>query len=266
MVGGVVISGLVTGGYHRVRKHGHVPYKLEALPVGLLIGAVCVVISRSTGFEPGYLYGVICGIAFTRPLAKHEEGHVVALGAWVKVVLAIVAWLVWATITHDATKPGSFFGIVLVDDFLASLFVSSLVGTVISLFPLRFLPGHKLQSWHKGVWAATFGVSLFVLVQVLLRPHSTSSGPSHAPLVTTIVLFLLFCVGSVLFRDHFAKKRKREEAAAKAAGGEISGEAGGVIALDKQDAVELSEKPTPVGSVGGGEPEGAPVSRGPGPG
>jgi len=31
---------------------------------------------------------------------------------------------------------------------------------------------------------------LFVLVQVLLRPHSTSKGPSHAPLVTTILLFV----------------------------------------------------------------------------
>jgi hypothetical protein len=211
MAAGVALSGFITVGYHRARKHGKVPYKLEALPIGLVIAAVCVVVSRASGFSPGYLYGVICGVGFTRELSANEEGHVVALGAWAKVALAVLAWLAWSAITHDASKPGSFFGTVLLDDFLASLFVSSLVGTVISLFPLRFLPGDKLRSWHKGAWAATFGVTLFALVQVLLRPHSTSSGPSHAPLVTTVVLFVLFAVGSVIFREHFARKHRRDD-------------------------------------------------------
>ena len=206
---GTATSALVTGSYHAARKHGRVPYKLEALPTGLAIAAVCVIISRATGFEPGYLYGVICGVAFARKLETHEEGHVVALGSWVKVVLALLAWAAWAAVTHDANKPGSFFGIVLLDDFLASLFVSSMVSQVISLLPLKFMPGHKLQAWHKGVWAATFLVTLFVVVQVFLRPNSTPTGHSHAPLVTTIVLFVLFGLGSVLFRDHFARKHRR---------------------------------------------------------
>ena len=211
MVTGLLFSGLVTVGYHRARHHGKVPYKLNALPAGLVIGVLCVVISRVSGFTPGYLYGIVCGVTFARPLSADEEGHVVALGAWFRVALAIVAWIAWAAITHDATKPGSFFGLVLLDDFLASLFVSSLVGTVISLFPLRFLPGEKLKAWHLGAWVATFVVTLFVLVQVLLRPHSTSSGPSHTPLVTTIVLFALFGAGSLLFREHFARKGRAED-------------------------------------------------------
>jgi hypothetical protein len=243
MVSGVALSGFVTGAYHRARKHGKVPTKLEALPFGLLIAAMCVFISRVTGFEPGYLYGIICGVSFTRKLGPSEEGHVVALGAWVRVVLAIVAWLAWAAITNDATKPGSFFGTVLVDDFLASLFVSSLVGTVISLFPLRFLPGSKLQAWHKGAWAATFGISLFVLVQVLLRPHSTSSGPSHAPLVTTVLLFLLFGAGSLVFREHFARKRRLETTlAGKVAITEVgdagNAEAAGVVATARPEGTQ----------------------------
>jgi hypothetical protein len=176
-----------------------------------------------------------CGVSFGRELAKDEEGHLVVLDAAAKILLAIAAWSAWAAVTDDASRAGSFFGTVLVDDFLASLFVSGLVGTVISLFPLKFLPGHKLQQWHKGVWAVTFGATLFVLVQVLLRPHSTSSGGSHAPLVTTIVLFALFAGGSVLFRDHFARKQKRKEdqsatdvpAAPGAAGTEASAGSGG---------------------------------------
>lgn len=120
-------------------------------------------------------------MVFGRALAKHEEGHLVAIGSIFKVVLAILAWLAWDAVTDHATKQGSFFGTVLLDDFLASLFVSSLVGTLISLFPLRFLPGHKLQSWHRGAWAATFLVTLFVLVQVLLRPHGGRRPTARLP-------------------------------------------------------------------------------------
>jgi len=41
-----------------------------------------------------------------------------------------------------------------------------------------------------------------------------AGGPSHAPLVTTLVLFACFAAGSIGFREHFAKKRRREAAAA----------------------------------------------------
>lgn len=237
MVFGVFLSGLVTGRYHRARKHGRVPYKFEALPGGLLVAAVCVLISRGTGFAPGYLYGIVCGVTYTRKLAKNEEGHLVALGAAAKVALALVAWAGWSAITHDAAKPGSFFGMVLVDDFLASLFVSGLVGTVLSLFPLRFMPGHKLKQWHTGVWALTFGVTFFLLVQVLLRPHSGSSGRSHVPLVTTAVLFVVFAGGSLLFRDHFVRKQRRLEAATES---EAS------IALNGDDGTAVASRPAAV--------------------
>ena len=193
MVAGVFISGLITSGYHRAAKHGKVPYKLEALPAGLAIAAVCVIISRASGFAPGYLYGIIAGVSFGRPLAKHEEGHLVAISSLLKVVLAVLAWVAWDAVTDHASHPGSFFGVVLLDDFLASLFVSSLVGTVISLLPLRFLPGHKLQSWHKGAWVAVFGLTLFALIQVLLRPHSTSSAQPHAAGHHRVVLRSLRC-------------------------------------------------------------------------
>jgi hypothetical protein len=98
------------------------------------------------------------------------------------------------------------------------LFVSGLVGTVISLFPLKFLPGHKLESWHKGAWAATFLVTLFVMVQVLLRPYSGPGGRSHSPMVTTIALFLVFAGGSLLFHNHFVRKGRLRAGAAMADG------------------------------------------------
>lgn len=211
MTAGVALSGLVRGSYHRARKHGHVPYRLEALPFGLVVALACVLISRGSGFQPGYLYGVICGVSFSRELSKHEEGHVVALNSIASVLVALLAWLAWAGVNHFADHQGAFFGAVLADDFLAAMFVSGLVGTVISLFPLRFLPGHKLQSWHRGAWLGTFAISLFVLVELILRPRTGFAGHSHVPLVTTLALFLVFGAGSFAFRQHYANKRKKAE-------------------------------------------------------
>ena len=208
---GILVSGLVTTGYHRARRHGPVHYKLHALPLGLLVAAACVLISRGIGFLPGYLYGVVAGVKFSRDLAKQEEGHLVALGSSATMVLALAAWLGWDALNSVASKPGAFVGSVIADDFLSALFVGGLVGTVISLLPLRFLPGHKLQLWHKGAWALTFGTALFLLVDAVLRPDSNLVGRSHAPLVTVAALFVVFGGGSLLFRQHFARKHKGEE-------------------------------------------------------
>ena len=210
IVAGVAVSGLVISSYHRARKHGRVSYRLEGLPLGLVVAAACVLISRLIGFQPGYLYGVIAGVKFGREPAKDEEGHLVALSSAATIVTALVAWAGWDALNPVASKPGAFFGGVVADDFLSSLFVGGLVGTAISLLPLRFLPGHKLRSWHKGAWAATFGLALFLLIDAVLRPDSHLAGRSHAPLVSAAILFVAFGLGSVVFHRHFAAKRKGE--------------------------------------------------------
>jgi len=66
-----------------------------------------------------------------------------------------------------------------------------------------------VKAWHRGAWAVTFVVSLFAVVQIMLLPHGHHSG--SVPLVTTIALFVVFGVASLVFRDHYeAKARERE--------------------------------------------------------
>lgn len=202
---GVVVTALVTAAYHR-RRHGSAPLSLRALPAGLAVAAGCVLVSRLSGFQPGYLYGVICGVVFARELPKHEKGHVVALTTLATLAVALGAWFAWVPINQSATQAGASFGIVALDDFLAAVFVTGLVGSVISLLPLRFLPGWTLKEWRREAWGAIFGIAFLLLVQVMLRPHS--SRPSAAPLVTTIVLFVVFGALSVGFREYFARRRR----------------------------------------------------------
>jgi hypothetical protein len=144
---------------------------------------------------------------FARELPKHEKGHVVALNTLATLAVALGAWFAWVPVNQTATQAGASFGIVALDNFLAAVFVSGLVGSVISLLPLRFLPGWTLKEWRREAWAATFVIAFLLLVQVMLRPHS--SRPSSTPLVTTIVLFVAFAALSIGLREYFARRRRR---------------------------------------------------------
>lgn len=204
---GTLLPALVTAAYHRAGT-GHAPYHLEALPGGLLIAAGCVLVSRVANFQPGYLYGVVAGIAFTRSLAKRQRGQVIALSTLTTLIVAIVAWFAWVPVDRIAEKPGAFAGLAIADDFLGSMFVGGLVGTVIGLVPLEFLPGWALRQWHRGVWAALFALASFGVVDFLLLNHHRQHSSNRSSIVTTVVLFVLFAGGSVVFREHFIRKRR----------------------------------------------------------
>jgi hypothetical protein len=103
--------------------------------------------------------------------------------------------------------------LVLVTDFLGALFAGGLVGSVLSLLPFRFLPGGALLAWHKGAWAALFGVALFGVIEIMLRPENGHA--SSAPLVTTIALFAVAGALSIGFALYFSR-RKRPDAVAAA--------------------------------------------------
>ena len=202
-----LLPALVIALYHRA-GNGHAPYHLEALPGGLLIAAGCVLVSRVANFQPGYLYGVVAGVAFTRSLAKKQKGHVVALSTVTTLTVAIAAWVAWVPVDRIAEKPGAFAGTVIADDFLGSMFVGGLVGTVIGLVPLEFLPGWTLRQWHRGVWAGLFALASFGVVDFLLLNHHRRHASDRSSIVTTVVLFVLFAGGSVVFREHFIRKRR----------------------------------------------------------
>jgi hypothetical protein len=215
LVGTVV--GTAVGFAYRRRKKYDVTRHFEALPAGLAIAALCVILSRVSDFQPGYLYGVVCGVAFAGTLKKNESGHLVALGHLATIAVAVIAWFVWVPVNHAALHHTGVFPLVILDDLLASLFVGGLVGSVINLIPVRFMPGHTLASWHRGAWMAVFGIAAFGMTEIVVFP-SRHNHAGHAPLVTIIVLFVLFGGGSLAFREYFSRRDKRLELAKAAAG------------------------------------------------
>lgn len=212
LLAGLYAGTMVTTRYRKARKL-ETKGRLHALPAGLLVAAACMLLSRSTHFQPGYLYGVIFGVTFAGELSASVAGLGVVLSTATTLSLAVVSWIVWLPV-HDRTAGGGNIGLVLAADILAPLVVGGFVGGVITLLPLSFMPGGKLFGWSRRVWGATFALTLFALLQVLLRPGQSPAHSGNAPMVTAIVLFVCFGALSVGFHLFFERRKQRRVAPA----------------------------------------------------
>jgi DNA-binding beta-propeller fold protein YncE len=204
---GITVGAAAIGLYHRLR-HVRATRHLRALPLGLAVALACVAISRLANFQPGYLYGVVCMVAFDRKLTPKEHGHTAALSMLAVVLASMLAWLLWLPVNDRATVPGAFAGTIVLDNLLAAVFVGGFVGAAIGLLPLRFLPGGAIKAWSRSVWVALFAITMFGVVDFIIRSPAAST--NHAPLVTTAVLFILFSGVSVGFREYFARRWRIE--------------------------------------------------------
>ena len=190
----------------RNRHHYPTHTYLKALPLGLGVAALCVIVSRVSNFEPGYLYGVVVSIAFVESLEDRHNAHLTVIATFSTLIVALLAWFAWVPVNHLALNHSGNIPIAIVDDVLGSIFVGGLVGTVVGMMPLEFMPGGTLLRWRKDAWAIVFFIALFLLIEVELNP---ASGPTHhggAPIVTATVLFVGFGGSTWLMRRYFAKR------------------------------------------------------------
>jgi VHL beta domain len=175
----------------------------HALPGGLAVTALGVLLSRLTNFEPGYLYGLILMASFAGAESPVEEGREVAVSSAALIVFSVACWGLWIPLQVTASQPGASGALVFLADLLTAVFVIGIVRAIVLLMPIRFLPGYKLVHWSRAMWALIFGLGAFAMAEIMILPESGSHIRSVAPLVTTLVLFVGFGVGSVGFWAYF---------------------------------------------------------------
>ncbi|HUP83440.1 MAG TPA: FGLLP motif-containing membrane protein [Candidatus Limnocylindria bacterium] len=178
-------------------------WRIRALPATLFVGLICVVISRLTGFLPGYLYGVILGFVFARELSRAEQGRANGLAAVALLAMAMVAWLLLALIGPD---PSGFVATILATA-LSTLLVAGLEAVVFGLLPFRFLPGEPLHATNRLFWAALLLIGAFCFFHILINPASGYlSSSAQTPLITIVAMFLAFGLLSLAFWAYFRNK------------------------------------------------------------
>lgn len=171
---------------------------------GIAIACACVLVSRLTQAQPGYLYGVLLGFTLgtaAPALAKHHAGRNVALGSAAVLVVSIAVWLLWTPV-KAAADSGHAVPLVVLSTAMAGVFLGGMTSLLFGLLPLRWLDGEKLLAWQRFLWLALVVVAMFLFVHVVLDNAASTPHPGRN-LSVTIALFLAFGAVSTGFWAYF---------------------------------------------------------------
>jgi hypothetical protein len=176
---------------------------------GIAIAVLCVLLSRLTTAQPGYMYGVLIGYAAAAAAAlpRHHRGRLTAVAFAVILATSLVTWLLWTPV-KSAAEGSSLFPLVVLSAAMSSVFLGGMTSLVFSLMPLRFLDGEHLWAWRRGVWLALFGSGLFLFVHVVLNAASTAQSPNRSYAVA-IGMFTGFGLLSTAFWAYFRFRPRR---------------------------------------------------------
>jgi hypothetical protein len=168
---------------------------LQPMPAALILVVLSVLISRLIGIQPGFLFGVVLGVAFAIELKKRQDALLVLLAIGLSLVFGVAAWLGYTALAANAgTEPG--FWHLLAQETLAATTVEALATMTVALLPLTFLDGKTLFEWNRWVWAATYVVAIVAFVVIIL-PLSGNWGEMTAPLLGWGAFFAGFAVLAV---------------------------------------------------------------------
>lgn len=196
-----------------LRQRYQAGHELKLFPLALVFAGLCVLISRVTGYQPGYLYGVIAGFAAARELARSEKARL-SLGTSGFLLLVAVVSFALRIPVHDAAVSSGGLALTMTDTVLAALFAAGISSNVIGLLPLRFLTGEHIFRWSRSMWTAVFALNVFVLLHALAGEAGSTTTESSIWLAVT--LFAGFGLISVLFWGYFAVTQDKSAPVAEA--------------------------------------------------
>jgi hypothetical protein len=193
----------------RYRRRG----QMRMRPGALFVALFCVLLSRAIHFEPGYIYGLVAGFAFSGELPRQQSGRVVLTWASWMLALGVGGWLLLSPAKHWAAQNGHSFWAPVVAELAAAVVVESLTILILALVPLSFLEGEHLWKWRRAVWIGFYAIVMFAFLHIVVHPEFAGR-KTDIPLVTWLAMFIGFSVVSVSFWSYFRFRpsAKRETA------------------------------------------------------
>jgi hypothetical protein len=171
--------------------------QVALFPLGLAVAALCVLLTRLASFAPGYLYGVIAGVAVAATLSTRVSGRLALASAAVLLLASGAAFLLRSSLHDWVADNGDSALPQVVDTALAGVAAGGIDANVIGLLPIAFMSGARLLAWSRIGWGVLYGLSVFGFLQALSGvAGEAGTTPAVRPAVT---LFLVFGTFSVLF-------------------------------------------------------------------
>ena len=219
----------------RVARRQHKVGQPIAMPSTLLVAGAFLAISALASARPGYVFGIVIGMAFVPALDKRETGLYSAFGAALALGIGIGAWLLrWPLAYGLDAHPAGIHRFVA--DVLAVIFVSSVCTIAFGMTPLRFLPGEQVRAWHQVAWIALWALGLFALVQILESGYGyASAAQERSP---TVILGVALLVVAVAFWGYFRRRDESAHSTPRGEGGEPNRAEDAVEPAPAEDPVE----------------------------
>jgi hypothetical protein len=197
----------------RYRHRGQIRLALWTL----VLAAACVALTRLSGVQPGYVYGIIGGFTFSVALTAEDHGRMAFRGMGVLLAVGFAAWFLRIPFQPSVGLIGGDAGNVG-NSVLAALFVSAVQGAAIGLIPLRFLTGESLFAWSRRRWAILWALALLLFAHVILYPVSSfEPTPSPTGLWTVALVVVVYGTVAVGFWGFFARRDRRRQQRLRAA-------------------------------------------------
>jgi len=171
------------------REYGDTGF-IRPMPAALIIVALSVVVSRLADISPGFLFGLVMGVAYARELKVVQEAKLALLGAAFTIAAGILAWLGFSALRAAG---GSGFWYELSLETLVAITLEAIGTMIIAMLPLTFLDGKTIFRWNKWAWAGIYLLTVAVFA-VIVMPISNNWGAMTAPIFGWGTLFVVFAI------------------------------------------------------------------------
>jgi hypothetical protein len=201
------ISNALTG--ITVAKRWSLSTRMELKPLGIILAVLGVVLSRLLEFSPGFLIGLLLGIALVGTVSRRDEVRTTLTRSGIVFGFAIVAWLVYS-LTSGAMVDQSF-GSNLFLETLVAVTTEGLTALLIGLLPFKYLEGESIWNFSKPLW---FGVWLFIaaIFALIVVPNNFAEVNGSLWVWGIVVAaFAVVAIGLYVYFRFFAPPLEQDE-------------------------------------------------------
>lgn len=197
---GLFIVGFVTNaitGLFAARRW-NLGSQMDLKPLGLLLAAIGVVISRLIDFSPGFLIGLLLGLTLTGAATTAQQARATLFRSGLIYAFAVAAWIGYSLVPEGWSQTS--FASALTVDTLVAITTEGLTALLVGLLPFAYLDGQVLFRHSKVMWGAAYAVAAasFVLIVV-----PNSFGEVGQPLWIWAAVVIGFSVLAVLLYLYF---------------------------------------------------------------
>lgn len=166
--------------------------RLEPLPLGILVAAVSVIVTRVTNLHPGLVLGVVAG-AIVPSNDPRQQGRIVFGAMLGTLALSLLALLLVEPLRSYADDSSQWFA-VIPETVAVTFFVGGTEGLLLNLLPLKFMEGHALWNWSRLAWVFFAVTVSFIFFHVVVNRTDAYTSVTDQTSIQAMFAICIVCV------------------------------------------------------------------------